>query len=121
MTITAPKCKTCGVPHRGTCLDHQAQGAIASQIPRSSNGRTTPFDGVNAGSNPDRGTKLLELQARVVETAARVAAKPKRGKRVNEPKKPGRGRPKKIDDMKAYKAQKARERRAAQKAKPDSP
>lgn len=28
-------------------------------VPLSSNGRTAPFEGVNLGSIPDRGTKLL--------------------------------------------------------------
>lgn len=113
MPITPPKCKTCGKAE----WRHVCAGAVPAG-PRSSNGRTPGFGLGNAGSNPDRGAKLAALKASADAASARIAAKPRKAKRVTEPKKPKAGRPKLHPDRKAYKAQKERDRRAKAKAKP---
>lgn len=101
-----PKCKACGENHWGTCLDHSSRGYLSS--------RAEP-------APPEvRAQRIAKADEIIGETKPKPGkVKPARKPRAAKPKATAetktRGRPKSITDMKAYKAQKARERRAAKK------
>ncbi len=89
-----PTCRFCGKQHRGTCMDHDARGAMSSQL-------NIPVQPEVARSNR---ASIAGTQAPPVDTTTRGT--------------PRQRAPKGTFDRKAYQAQKARERRAKLKGKP---
>lgn len=175
-----PKCRVCGAAHWGTCMNHDARGAIADQAPvarragvpartkstaarkdvpgslrmtPASAPQPEPQDRIGGlGNDPEVVILAAGTQAPPVDTEShakatkakrpaakkaaggRVASRPRPGRAVApaakkavkalrdkgdiipaEAVKRGRGRPKTVEDRKAYKAQKERERRAKKK------
>jgi hypothetical protein len=173
-----PTCRVCGAAHWGTCMNHDARGAIADQAPvarragvpartkstaaRKDVPRRLPIAPERSGDarqssvsderivTPPTGTAgtqapPVDTNSRAKATRAKPPARPKAGangvasrprpgravapaakKAVKalrdkgdiipaEAVKRGRGRPKTVEDRKAYKAQKERERRAKKK------
>ena len=160
-----PTCRVCGAAHWGTCMNHNARGAIADQAPvarragvpartKSTAARKDVHVGWLSGAAveiepnaPPAGTQAppVDTNSRAKATRAKPPARPKAGangvasrprpgragapaakKAVKalrdkgdiipaEAVKRGRGRPKTVEDRKAYKAQKERERRAKKK------
>lgn len=114
-----PKCKTCGVAHRGTCVDHEARGAISSQI-------TAPLPKVKMIEGRVRKPTVLQIVNAAVESLPALNAKdvtPRldRAKaalaaaEARPPKKRG-PKPGKVPfDKKKYQAKLMRDRRAAAK------
>lgn len=117
-----PRCKTCGFAHKGTCAHHDARGAISMQLGEPSPKRPM-IEGTARKLPPLVETHSLGYVDTDEARGTRVTVTPatkltKARKALTEAEKRGRGRPKTIKDMKSYKAQKARERRAAKKGKP---
>ena len=141
-----PKCRVCDVAHWGTCMNHNARGTIADQAPvarragiqsAGDRGRAKVDVLPAATPTPNSRAKATRAKRPAAKKAAGdgVASRPRPGRAVApaakkavkalrdkgdiipaEAVKRGRGRPKTIADMKAYKAQKERERRAKKKS-----
>lgn len=179
-----PTCRVCGAAHWGTCMNHDARGAIADQAPvarragvpartKSTAARKDVPEEARSGqpekaisgdsdpaasgltnvmaprrkAKPEAGTQAppVDTESHAKATKAKrpaakkapgggVASRPRPGRAVApaakkavkalrdkgdiipaEAVKRGRGRPKTVEDRKAYKAQKERERRAKKK------
>ena len=133
-----PKCKICGTQHWGTCLDHSAKGALfdrshqaeASADPGKSEVVAAKLKGstgeASSGSlrgvtpsSPPAGTQAPSVEPLQVEMIASVDVMQDGSMVITDHQsveqaiaKLKRGRPKKITDMKAYKAEKAKKYRA---------
>lgn len=126
----APKCRTCGVAHWGTCANHDARGAVADQFRGHSSEveREVSTLGV-AGSTPAGRSKSTALRKAVARAEAvqqsagerrdAVAADPDATHATPAPKKPAAkkkpGRPATGFDKKAYQRELMRKRRAAKR------
>jgi hypothetical protein len=115
--MKAPKCKTCGTEHWGLCHDHNLKGAMADQRPmdsraKATKGKAAAAQSVKADGVASRPSNTVEVLQGAPVKAARAAIQTAEAAAAHlAPQKRGRGRPKSISDMKAYKAQKAKERR----------
>lgn len=90
----APKCRTCGVAHWGTCANHDARGAVADQFRGHSSEveREVSTLGV-AGSTPAGRSKSTALRKAVdkIESQTKATAGTRRGLRgTAETPRPGR-------------------------------
>jgi hypothetical protein len=131
-----PMCKACGKAHWGTCVDHETRGYLSSRLSTASPqvreqriAKATEVLATTRSKSP-RGTPKRqepkglgrgEVAASAPTTSnPNPSPKPRKRRMTEAEKKKARGRPKTVEDRKAYLAQKARERRAKKKAERES-
>lgn len=126
-----PKCKACGKQHWGTCMDHENRGYLSARAepapaPAAVRAqRIAKAEEVIASTKPKRSKpkkaapKKSGRRTPVPDAGAAAtppaAAPPQQADETAAPEPKRRGRPKTVDDRKAYLALKARERRARSK------